>query len=71
MINLQEYVNKVWEASDRGEKIKFLTQMVEASHAKKLTKLKTLRDMVHMSNTQLDFLATNYSMSGDGLKVIR
>ena len=44
--------------------------MVNASHAKKLTKLKTIRDMVHMNNTQLDFLATNYSMSGEGLKVI-
>jgi hypothetical protein len=70
MINLQEYVNKVWETQDRGEKIKHLTEMINASHAKKLTKLKTLKDMVHMSNTQLDFLASNYSMSGDGLKVI-
>jgi hypothetical protein len=71
MINLQEYVNKVWESQDRGEKIKHLSEMINASHAKKLTKIKTLRDMVHMNNTQLDFLASNYSMSGDGLKVIR
>jgi hypothetical protein len=71
MINLQEYVDKVWAATDRGEKIKYLSQMVEASHAKKLTKIKTLRDMAHMSATQLDFLATNYSMSGEGLKVLR
>ena len=71
MINLQEYVNKVWGTQDRGDKIKHLTDMVNASTAKKLTKLKTLRDMVHMNNTQLDFLASNYSMSGDGLKVIR
>jgi len=70
MINLQTYVDKVWATSDRGEKIKHLTEMVNASHAKKLTKLKTIRDMVHMNNTQLDFLATNYSMSGEGLKVI-
>jgi hypothetical protein len=71
MINLQEYVDRVWESQDRGEKIKHLTEMVNASTAKKLTKLKTLRDMVHMSATQLDFLATNYSMSGEGLKVFR
>jgi len=71
MINLQTYVDKVWAASDRGEKIKHLTEMVEASTAKKLTKIKTLRDMVHMNNTQLDFLASNYSMSGMNLKVIR
>jgi hypothetical protein len=71
MKNLQDYVNRVWVASDREEKIKILTEMVNASHAKKMTKLKTLRDMVRMNNTQLDFLASNYSMSGDGLKVIR
>ena len=71
MINLQDYVNKVWETQDREEKIKILSSMIEASHAKKLTKLKTLRDMAHMSATQLDFLATNYSMSGEGLKVLR
>jgi len=71
MINLQTYVDKVWATQDRGEKIKHLTEMVNASTAKKLTKIKTLRDMTHMSNIQLDFLATNYSMSGEGLKVIR
>ena len=70
MIDLQTYVDKVWATSDRGEKIKHLTEMVNASHAKKMTKMKTLRDMVHMSNTQLDFLASNYSMSGMGLKVV-
>jgi len=70
MLNLQPYVDKVWAASDREEKIKALTEMVNASTAKKLTKIKTLRDMVHMSNTQLDFLASNYSMSGMGMKVI-
>jgi len=70
MLNLQPYVDKVWATSDRGEKIKHLTEMVNASTAKKITKIKTLRDMVHMNNTQLDFLASNYSMSGMGMKVI-
>jgi hypothetical protein len=45
--------------------------MINASTAKKMTKMRTLRDMSHMNNTQLDFLATNYSMSGEGLKVIK
>ena len=71
MKDLQSYVQKVWDTSDRGEKIKHLTEMVNASTAKKLTKIKTLRDMVHMSSTQLDFLASNYSFSGMGLKVIK
>jgi hypothetical protein len=70
MIDLQTYVDKVWTAEDRGEKIKHLTDLVNASHAKKQTKIKALRDMIHMNNTQLDFLASNYSMSGMGLKVI-
>jgi hypothetical protein len=71
MKNLQTYVDKVWATQDREEKIKALTEMVNFSTAKKLTKIKTLRDMVHMNNTQLDFLASNYSMSGMGLKTIR
>jgi len=70
MINLQTYVDKIWATSDRDEKIKHLTEMVNASTAKKLTKNKTLRDMMRMNNTQLDFLASNYSMSGMRLKVI-
>jgi hypothetical protein len=71
MKNLQTYVDKVWATQDREEKIKALTEMVNFSTAKKLTQIKTLRDMVHMNNTQLDFLASNYSMSGMGLKTIR
>lgn len=70
MKNLNDYVERVWSAVDRGDKLKFLAEMVEASHAKKSTKIKTLRDMVHMNNTQLDFLASNFSMSGMGMKVL-
>jgi hypothetical protein len=71
MKNLNDYVERVWAAKDRGDKIKYLSEMVEASTAKKITKIKTLRDMANMNNTQLDFLASNYSMSGMNLKVLR
>jgi hypothetical protein len=71
MKNLNDYVERVWSAINREDKIKYLSEMIEVSDAKKMTKIKTLRDMVHMSNTQLDFLASNYSMSGMGLKVMR
>jgi hypothetical protein len=71
MKNLNDYVERVWSAINREDKIKYLSEMIEASDAKKMTKIKTLRDMVHMSNTQLDFLASNYSMSGMGMKVMR
>jgi hypothetical protein len=70
MKNLNAYVERVWAAVDREDKIKYLSEMIEASTAKKITKIKTLRDMVHMNSTQLDFLASNYSMSGMNLKVI-
>jgi len=70
MINLNEMVEKVWAATDRGEKIKLLSEMINLSHAKKLTKIKALKDIVHLSNEKLDSFAVNYSMSGMGMKVI-
>jgi hypothetical protein len=70
MKNLNDYVERVWSAINREDKIKILSEMIEVSDAKKMTKIKALRDMAHMNNTQLDFLASNYSMSGMGMKVI-
>ena len=70
MINLNELVEKVWAATDRGEKIKLLSEMINLSRAKKLTKIKALRDIVHLSNEKLDSFTVNYSMSGMGMKVI-
>ena len=70
MINLNDYVEKVWKASDRGEKIKIISEMIEKSHAKKQTKVLALRDIVHMNNEKLDAFAINYSLSGMGMKVL-
>ena len=70
MKNLNDYVEKVWGTSDRNEKIKFLSEMINISHAKKLTKIKALRDILHKSNEQLDSFAVNYSLSGMGMKVL-
>ncbi|NDB85212.1 MAG: hypothetical protein EB127_21295 [Alphaproteobacteria bacterium] len=70
MINLNDYVEKVWAAQDRSEKIKVLSDMINASHAKKVTKVLALRDIVHMNNEKLDAFAINYSLSGMGMKVI-
>jgi hypothetical protein len=69
MKNLNDYVEKVWASSDRGEKIKFLSEMINKSHAKKSTKVLALRDIVHMNNEKLDAFAINYSFSGMGMKV--
>jgi hypothetical protein len=70
MKNLNELVEKIWSCSDRSEKIKLLTDMINTSHAKKSTKILALRDIVHMSNDKLDAFAINYSMSGMGMKVL-
>jgi hypothetical protein len=70
MKNLNEYVEKVWAAQDRGEKIKHLSEMINISHAKKGTKILALRDIVHMNNEKLDAFAINYSLSGMGMKVL-
>ena len=63
-------VEDVWGTNDREEKIRLLSEMIQASHAKKMTKLKALKDIVHLSNEKLDSFAVNYSMSGMGMKVI-
>jgi hypothetical protein len=70
MKNLNDYVQKVWNTSDRGEKIKYISEMIAASHAKKVTKILALRDIVHMHNEKLDAFAINYSLSGMGMKVL-
>ena len=70
MINLNDYVEKIWATNDRTEKIKILTDMINASHAKKMTKIKALHDIVHLSDVKLDSFAVNYSLSGMGMKVV-
>lgn len=70
MKNLNDYVEKVWATKDRGEKIKILSEMINVSHAKKMTKLKALQDIVHLDNVKLDSFAVNYSLSGMGMKVV-
>lgn len=69
MKDLNKLVEAVWSATNREEKINLLTDMINQSHAKKLTKLKALRDIVHLSNERLDLFASNYNLSGMGMKV--
>jgi len=70
MKNLNDYVESIWATPDRGEKIKLLSEMIQASHAKKATKIKALRDIIHMNESKLDSFAVNYSLSGMGMKVL-
>ena len=70
MKNLQEYVDKVWTTRDDLEKRNALRELVNASSATRKTKVLTLLQIDKVPYSKLDFLATNYSMSGMGLKVI-
>jgi hypothetical protein len=70
MINLQPYVDKVWEATTIEEKRKHCLDMIEASTATKKTKVLTTIQVNKASLTKLDSLAVNYSFSGMGLKVV-
>ena len=70
MINLQSYVDRVWKAGTIEDKRAIALEMVEASTATKKTKVLTSLKIKKASMTKLDSLAINYSMSGQGLKVI-
>ena len=70
MINLQSYVDRVWNAGTIEDKRAIALEMVEASTATKKTKVLTALKIKRASMTKLDSLVINYSMSGMGLKVI-
>lgn len=70
MKNLQEYVNKVWEADTIDAKRAFLKEMIQASTATKKTKILTSLQVDKASLAKLDSLAINYSLAGEGMKVL-
>lgn len=70
MINLSSYVQDVWNATTLEDKLISFKRMIDVSHAKDKTKKLTWIQAQRCSMTQLDFLASNYSLSGDGHKVI-
>lgn len=71
MINLNEYVERIWSAADEASKREAFTEMVNASHATKAKKLQTLKSIQSLTAQKLDSLAVNYAMAGEGLKVIK
>jgi hypothetical protein len=70
MKNLQEYVNKVWEADNIDAKRTILKQMIQASTASRKTKILTTLQVDKASLAKLDSMAINYSLAGEGMKVI-
>ena len=68
-LNLDMYVQKVWQAPNINDKREAAKEMINYSRAKKETKVKALRDIETMSANAIDKFVSNYSLSGIGLKV--
>lgn len=69
MINLDQYVKAVWEAKTNLDKRIAMEALVDASHAKKETKILTKLKIKSLYGKKLDSFATNYAFSGEGMKV--
>lgn len=69
-IDLTTYVQKVWMAQDLQGKKDAMIELINASHAKADTKrLFTVKVNIERNPSRLDTLASNYAMSGEGMKV--
>ncbi len=68
-LNLDQYVKAVWEAKDVNSKRSAMKDLINNSHAKSETKKLALFKIESLGLSQLDKFATNYSFSGEGMKV--
>ena len=69
-IDLTTYVQKVWLAQGLDAKKTAMLDLINASHAKADTKrLFTAKVNIERNPSRLDNLASNYAMSGEGMKV--
>ncbi len=69
-IDLTSFVQKVWIAQGLEAKKNAMIELINASHAKADTKrLFTAKVNIERNANRLDTLASNYAMSGEGMKV--
>lgn len=69
-IDLTTFVQKVWIAQGLKDKQAAMIELINASHAKADTKrLYTAKVNIERNPNRLDTLASNYAMSGEGMKV--
>lgn len=70
-IDLTVWVNRVLESRSLDGKKTAMVDLIEASHAKKETKTFYKNKVIYtrMSSSQLDKMAYNYMLSGEGMKV--
>ena len=72
MIDLSEYVQKVWASKSIEEKKVAATSLILNSHAKKGTKANALSKVARMTKSNdVDRYMADYSASGEGNKVIK
>jgi hypothetical protein len=70
MINLNKMVEAVWAEADEEKKRILLRDMILSSHAKAITKSRNIQLLQTLSGPRMDKLASDYSLSGMGMKVI-
>lgn len=69
-VDLTTFVQRVWVANDLASKKAAMLELINASHAKADTKrLFTTKVNMERNPRKLDTLASNYAMSGEGMKV--
>lgn len=70
-VDLTIWVNRVLESSDIEDKRMAMINLIDNSHAKKETKTLFKNKVIYtrMSGAQLDKMAYNYMLSGEGMKV--
>lgn len=69
--DLTQYVQNVWHASGLEAKKNAMIDLINSSHAKNETKrLYIKKTEMERNPNRLDTLASNYAMSGEGMKVV-
>lgn len=70
-IDLTEWVDRVLDSSSVEDKKMAMINLIDNSHAKNETKTLFKNKVIytHMSGRQLDKLAYDYMLSGEGMKV--
>lgn len=70
-IDLTVWVNRVLESADLEDKKTAMINLIDNSHAKKETKTLFKNKVIYtrLSGAQLDKMAYNYMLSGEGMKV--
>ena len=71
MLNLENNLKKINEATGLEAKKEAMVEMINDSHAKAITKQKALAQVEYINNeNKLLSFDYNYAMSGEGLKVV-